>query len=131
MRMPRTVSAALSLSWRAGRAGVMARPDGLSRLDVFQDHKAEHDTGGRDGGDQGEPLLDEGPDGVAEAVEQEGEEEEAEAAGDHAGGDEDGEVEVGEAGGDRDDLVRDRGEAFDEDHPEAVLPEAIDEGVCC
>src|SRR5437764_13367495 len=110
MRMPRTVAAALSVSGRGGRAGAVALPDGVRRLDVFQDHEAEHDAGGGDGGDQGEALLDEAADRVAEAVEQEGEQEEAEAAGDDAGGHEDGEVEVGQAGGDGNDLVRDRGE---------------------
>ena len=39
------------------------------------------------------------------------------------------EVEVGQAGGDGDDLVRDRGQAFDEDDPEAVLLEAVHEGL--
>src|SRR6266496_4331992 len=86
----------------------MRRPATLSDVliseRIFGDEDAAHQDGEETGGDEGQPLLDEFADRLAEVTQQLGLEEEAGAAGDDRQHNEHEEVITGKARGDGHDL---------------------------
>src|SRR5215510_9023841 len=97
-----------------------ARSSGTRILEgIFGDQEAAHQDGKKAGGDEREALLDEFADLLPEIAKQLGLEEEAHAARDERQHHEHEEIIAGEPRGDRDDLVRDRRHALDQDDPRA------------
>src|SRR5262245_46656345 len=106
---------------RPERALRMARePVAMGRLEeISGGEDAARDQQQESGGDRGQIALDEGADRGAESFEERGHQEEPRAARGDRGQGEDEQVEMGDAAGDGDELIGDRGEAFDQDDPQA------------
>src|SRR5262249_16503942 len=91
--------------------------------DETHNHETEKDDEEQPQGDRVESSLDELADKLAIKVNESANYEEAGAARDNRSQDENDEIEMGKAAEDRDELVRNRREALDQDHPEAPLGE--------
>src|SRR3954453_22580801 len=102
----------------------------LASEQVYRSHDASDENHGTECHPESKPLLDDGARLGAIAVEQKSQQIEADAAGDERQPDEHPEIIAGKTRGDRDDLIGDRRQAFEQDDPGPPLriggPERLD-----